>query len=491
MHHKTKILDPKSSNKNNLKQNNFPRAISLLLNTSNLSSNNNVSKRIQPNMVKKSNSVDKITKKKIKSNKNNNKKPSHNYNLSLQRQNSQGALYSLKNYINDTQLNNNNNIKYQRLKPHLLSETKTPKLMEILNNKIKRKRYYLESYNHNNNLNLINNNIKSKSGLSLAQRKQNLSQGNMDYINFDEYYNYNNFQNSRNQRIIMKKPIKDNNKDFYNNKTQKKKYSRYDNNKCIIERKIYADEKKIKKHNDTKNVENKTLPNNCDNMYNKMLFNNIKLNINKELNLNALRQSEKIVSNLTNITNMTNITNNSISNNININENNHNISNSQSNKLLIKSRTNNILNTSLEELTEKSNEIQNINNKTNKNNKNKEIKLIFPSFVKNDFNNDSSQESTNQIISTYSNKMTINNANIGYRKEKFISSFLDGPEDIHYRFVELHKQRKMFYENLCNKLEENKNCKDINNINKQNMNDFEKSEYSEYFDNYNEDVPFI
>ena len=126
-------------------------------------------------------------------------------------------------------------------------------------------------------------------------------------------------------------------------------------------------------------------------------------------------------------------------------------------------------------------------NVTNNNN-NKEIQLIFPSFNKFDINNESSQESTNQIASTYSNKMTINNINIGYRKDKFISSFLDGPEDIHYRFVELHKQRKMFYENLCNKLEENGNNINVNN---QNVNDFDISEYSEYFDNYNEDVPLI
>ena len=276
----------------------------------------------------------------------------------------------------------------------------------------------------------------------------------------------------------MKKPIKDNNKEYYN-KTQKKRFNRYDKNKCIIERKIYAGEKKKKKNNYSKNVENITLPDNCNYIYNKIIFNIINLNINKELNLNAFKQSDK------NIINITNITNNS--NNLNIYEHNHNISNRQSNKLLIKSKTNNILNTSLEDLTEKSNEINNINNK-NKNNKNKDIQLIFPSIIKNDFNNDSSQESTNQIISTYSNKMTINNTNMGYRKEKFISSFLDGPEDIHYRFVDLHKQRKLFYENLCNKLEENKNSIDIN---KQDMNDFEKSEYSEYFDNYNEDVPFI
>ena len=409
---KKKILDSKVSSNSTVKKN-LTKSISLLLNTSNISSNN-LSKRLQPNIVKKSNSVDKIGKKNVK-HKNNNKKSSNIYNVNLQRQNSQGALYSMKNYINDTQITNNN-LKYQRLNSHLLSETKTPKLIELLNNKIKRKRNYLETYN-NNNINKVNNYNKSKAALSLAHKKKNLSQGNMDYINFDEYYNYNIFKSSRNQKMI-KKQTKDNTKDFYN-KTHKNKYDRYDKNKCVIERKIYAGEKKIKKTNDEKNVEIKTLPNNCESIYNKILFNNIKLNINKELNLNALKKTDTKVTN---------------------------------------------------------------------NNNNKEIQLIFPSFNKFDINNESSQESTNQIASTYSNKMTINNINIGYRKDKFISSFLDGPEDIHYRFVELHKQRKMFYENLCNKLEENGNNINVNN---QNVNDFDISEYSEYFDNYNEDVPLI
>ena len=45
---------------------------------------------------------------------------------------------------------------------------------------------------------------------------------------------------------MIKKQTKDNTKDFYN-KTHKNKYDRYDKNKCVIERKIYAGEKKIKK----------------------------------------------------------------------------------------------------------------------------------------------------------------------------------------------------------------------------------------------------
>ena len=105
-------------------------------------------------------------------------------------------------------------------------------------------------------------------------------------------------------------------------------------------------------------------------------------------------------------------------------------------------------------------------------------------------NNDSSQESTNLVGNTFSNKITINNSNIVNRKDKFINSFLDGPEDIHWRFVDLHKQRKLFYENICNKSNENEGNFNINN-NIAKISDFYKNEYSEYFDNINENVPII
>ena len=116
--------------------------------------------------------------------------------------------------------------------------------------------------------------------------------------------------------------------------------------------------------------------------------------------------------------------------------------------------------------------------------------MIFPSFFNkvDNNNNESSQESTNLVGNTFSNKITINNSNIGSRKEKFINSFLDGPEDIHSRFVDLHRQRKLFYENMCNKANENE--KNINNSMAK-ISDFDKNEYSEYFDNFNECVPII
>ena len=160
-----------------------------------------------------------------------------------------------------------------------------------------------------------------------------------------------------------------------------------------------------------------------------------------------------------------------------------------------KSKTNhNILNASLEEINKTKSNNSNYNhinitheNKETKNSRYNSIKLIFPSFLNKVDLNDSSQESTNLMGNTFSNKITINNSNIVTRKDKVINSFLDGPEDIHSRFVDLHKQRKMFYENMCDKTSETYG----NNNNMAKLSDFDKSEYSEYFDNFNEDVPII
>ena len=195
-------------------------------------------------------------------------------------------LYSLKNYGNDSQLTHINQ-KYKGLKSHILSETQTPKLIELLNNKIKNKKKYLETYNNNSNKDNIND--KDKVSLPLVHIKKNLSQGNMDYINFDAYYNYNIFKSSRNQKLVKTITRE-------NYKSKKSKYDRYDKNKCIIERKIYGGDKPFKKTKE-KNEENNTLPNNCDNIYNKILYNSIKLNINKELNLNSQKKSEKNLNN--------------------------------------------------------------------------------------------------------------------------------------------------------------------------------------------------
>ena len=127
---KKRIIETKTSANNTIKKPRMTKSISLIINTSQLT-RSNISKRLHSNMVKKSNSVDRHSKKHSKLSKNNkNKNPSKIYNITLQRQNSQGALYSLKNYINDPQITHINQ-KYQRTNSHLLSETKTPKLIEL------------------------------------------------------------------------------------------------------------------------------------------------------------------------------------------------------------------------------------------------------------------------------------------------------------------------------------------------------------------------
>ena len=283
--------------------------------------------------------------------------------------------------------------------------------------------------------------------------------------------------------------------------------NRYDKNKCIIERKFYGEDKMNKTKNNnkikSKNIEkdkekytpNKTLSGNGDNEYNKIYNNPSKHNLKKEIKKPGL----DLINNYEN-----NYSNHNLHQKAKKEKKNLSINNllnykwSSSKMLLNKSKTNNnILNTSLEEINKSK---TNINNNSNYNNiiqENKEskncryndIKLIFPSFFnKMDFNNESSQESTNLMGNTFSNKITINNSNMGSRKEKFINSFLDGPEDIHCRFVDLHRQRKLFYENMCNKANENE--RNVNN-NVAKISDFDKNEYSEYFDNFNEDVPII
>lgn len=112
----------------------------------------------------------------------------------------------------------------------------------------------------------------------------------MEYINFDEICGYNIFKSSRNSKIMNKK-TKKSSQDYNNHRTNKNMTNRYDKNKCVIERKIYKGDKPIKKN---KSIESKTTSNNYENTYNRMLYNNIKLNLNKEHALNELKKEKNI-----------------------------------------------------------------------------------------------------------------------------------------------------------------------------------------------------
>ena len=243
-------------------------------------------------------------------------------------------------------------------------------------------------------------------------------------------------------------------------------------------------------------MESNTLPGKEEKEYNKSSNRYSKYNLKNEL-----KKLENKISNNSNYNNYNHLNHNLTQKTKDI----HNISINDllsyklntSKILLNKSKTNsNILNTSLEEITKinSSTHTNNNNTKDHKNSRYNDIKLVFPPFLnKLDINNESSQESTNLIGNTFSNKITINNSNMVTRKDKFINSFLDGPEDIHYRFVDLHRQRKMFYESMCNKENENRGYNKNNNFNnnKTKISDFDKNEYSEFFDNINEEVPII
>lgn len=421
-----------SMNQNNKKRH-LSKSISLIISTSNIPSTN-ISKRLQQkHETNKSNSINKSSNRNLKLNKN--KKTSKISNFTMHKHNSQQNFYSKKNILNESQVIKDK-ISYQKSKNYVISESNTPKLIDIINSKIKEKKHYVDTYNYTNKGNSC---IKTKASLSSYHKKKNLSQS--DFLNLGDFCIYDIFKGSRNPKLIkQKEQEKDILQINLNNITNKNKYLRYDKNKCIIERKIYDKEEiKRKEKKDEKKVVNRTLPNNYQKNKN-LIFNNIKLdNLNNILNIK--------------------------------------ITDNKNNQDFIKPNSKyDVINTSMEE-----DFIENNENDINLP-KNMDIKLMLPTNTyKSDIYNESSQASTNQVNS---NKYTLNN-NIGDRKEKFISSFLDGPEDIHCRFVELHKQRKMFYENLCNNIDGVKSDFDKNI-----MTDFEKCEYSEYFENYDK-VPLI
>ena len=515
MFQRKKIMETKKT-KNKLKDKKLNKSISLIIKNNNFSNHTNQKKLYQ--FIPKTSYSVQTSERKVNKNTgnittNNNNYLSQLFNLNFYRQNSQGSLYSLKKENNDFQFSDIN-YKYPRLNTYLLSEIKSPKIIEYINNRRKKLNNYNYSHNynerlfenkfHNNNNNSNYYKKSSHNSFTLAKRNKNLSQRNMKIkLKLEEYYDNSFVKTKKNQKNNSRIKLKDD--DSYMSK--KTSGNRYDKNKCIIERKFYGEDKmhKTKNNNKTKskNIEkdkekytpNKTLSGNGDNEYNKIYNNPSKHNLKKEIKKPGL----DLINNYEN-----NYSNHNLHQKAKKEKKNLSINNllsykwSSSKMLLNKSKTNNnILNTSLEEINKSK---TNINNNSNYNNiiqENKEskncryndIKLIFPSFFnKMDFNNESSQESTNLMGNTFSNKITINNSNIGSRKEKFINSFLDGPEDIHCRFVDLHRQRKLFYENMCNKANENEGNAN-NNIAK--ISDFDKNEYSEYFDNFNEDVPII
>ena len=516
MFQRKKIMETKKT-KNKLKDKKLNKSISLIIKNNNFSNNNNNNQKKLYQIIPKTSYSVQTSERKVNPNKgnittSNNNYLSQLYNLNFYRQNSQGSLYSLKKENNDSQYSDIN-YKYPRLNTYLLSEIKSPKIIEYINNRRKKQNNNNCSHNYNDRFyeNKCNNNSsnyykkQNHNSFTLVKRNKNLSQRNMKIkLKLEEYYDNSFVKTKKNHKNNSRIKLKDD-ESYMSKKTSG---NRYDKNKCIIERKFYGEDKlhktKVKNKEKIKSMEkdkekytpNKTLSGSGDNEYNKIYKNHSKNNLKKEITKSGLYLNTNYENNFSN--HNLNQKRKKESKNLSIN-NLLNYKWSSSKMLLNKSKTNNnILNTSLEEINKsksKTNNNSNYNNiihenKESKNGRYNDIKLIFPSFFnKVDFNNESSQESTNLMGNTFSNKITINNSNIGSRKEKFINSFLDGPEDIHCRFVDLHRQRKLFYENMCDKSNENELNLNKNNIAK--ISDFDKNEYSEYFDNFNEDVPII
>ena len=106
------------------------------------------------------------------------------------------------------------------------------------------------------------------------------------------------------------------------------------------------------------------------------------------------------------------------------------------------------------------------------------------------FSNSQEADELKDIIELMRNKLQkLKNSNNYYLNgEKNFLCSPDGPEDFHFRFVELCKQNNLFYKNFhLNILNKEKKQK-LNNKWIEDSNDYN---YKEYFENFDEEVPYI
>jgi len=101
---------------------------------------------------------------------------------------------------------------------------------------------------------------------------------------------------------------------------------------------------------------------------------------------------------------------------------------------------------------------------------------------------------TNELFDLMKNKLENlkknYSLNLNNEKKIFLNSFPDGPEDFHFRFVELCKQNNSFYRNFyLNTI--NGDEKDNKNKKTCIKNEDVVNDYQEYFENYGEKVPYI
>ena len=331
---------------------------------------------------------------------------------------------------------------------------------------------------------------------------------------------YNNIkinQNSKNKRMLeyeKKIKLRNKNKNFLTKKNKKLKKTVSKDNSTKFNS-IYLSPNRLNEISSSKNLFLNKIKNNYNSNSTKNIFANSKIiekksikNDNTNININYDNYTTKSHKKITVNLNHTNINlkkkqnklrmSNSIKDNIHINQYNHSQSQiflSSLSPKLTKTHENSLSILSSKDIFKK-------NNSQDK----KEFEILsykesrFSIESLNKFRYDQnlqeiSQESkeANEILDLLKNKLDNlkNNYSLYLNDEKknYISS-PDGPEDFHFRFVELCKQNNSFYRNFylntINGDEKDKKNKDFNIKDEDITNN-----YQEYFENYGDKVPYI
>ena len=304
------------------------------------------------------------------------------------------------------------------------------------------------------NIEQLNNDNNSKIGLYNSDRENSNNKNN---CNINNYY------------VIDKKPLEKkhhknksyifNNEEthpiFNLNKIKKTNYKKHNNHNNSVIIKINKEENYAKKI-DT---------------FNNIYFNNSSINSNNDFNKNRIlladdQNSPKIVDNLKSYKEM-------VINKLGIKNNNLNNNNNKDTKLQTKTQT--VSSISLSTSVPNSlnpKKIYKQNNYNNKNNKN--ISMPAKPLMTNEMLSFPMEDVDDNINDNYYKK-DFKNSNVKKVNKKNNISY--GPEEIHYKFVELHKYQKKFYKSLE---------KNIGNHMK-----YEEPEEAKYFENYDEKVPII
>ena len=331
---------------------------------------------------------------------------------------------------------------------------------------------------------------------------------------------YNNIKiniNSKNKRMLeyeKKIKLRNKNKNFLTKKNKKLKKTVSKDNSTKFNS-IYLSPNRLNEISSSKNLFLNKIKNNYNSNSTKNIFANSKIiekksikNDNTNININYDNYTTKSHKKITVNLNHTNINlkkkqnklrmSNSIKDNIHINQYNHSQSQiflSSLSPKLTKTHENSLSILSSKDIFKK-------NNSQDK----KEFEILsykesrFSIESLNKFRYDQnlqeiSQESkeANEILDLLKNKLDNLKNNyslyLNDEKKKYISS-PDGPEDFHFRFVELCKQNNSFYRNFylntINGDEKDKKNKDFNIKDEDITNN-----YQEYFENYGDKVPYI